>query len=415
MGILDFFSKKDPEDHERKGDAFHETGAYGKAIVEYEQALARLEKTSPWDDGYRNSLREKISASREKLAVTHEKTAAELMEAGHNDDARQYIELAQELTRDPQLKSSLDQHLQNLETQAKKAIQTTLPNFDTGPLIDEPPEEPAGPAQDDEDFTALVGTLPEEVQQPYQSYPAAFKTGYLALNRGDFEQAVKYLSQAMQEHAESRSYIQLELATAYLNLGQYDEACRLAESFIKYRPDALPAYQLLCEIFWETKAFERAEALLSSLPEELTESVAAYILRGETFYHAEKYIEAKEFYRNFLKKYDWHEGVARALAKTHEALGERTNARYVYGEIMNQCRSCHTRLDPEIKQKYADLSLSSGLNTTEVLEMYLSLAREIPENAGEYYQKVSRIYTARGNEEEARRFQLIAEKYEKSE
>ena len=415
MGILNFFSKRDPEDYERKGDAFYETGAYGKAIVEYEQALTKLEKTSPWDDGYRNSLREKIGFSREKLALAHEKTAAELLEAGHHDDARQYIELAQELTRDPKLKSSLDQHLQNLEKQAKKAIQTTLPNFEISNQDDQPQEEPNIPARDDEDFTALVGTLPDDVQQPYLSYPEAFKTGYLALNRGDFEQAVKYLSKAMEEHAESQSYIQLELATACLNLGQYDEACRLAESFIKFRPDALPAYQLLCEIYWETKAFDRADALLSSLPEELAESTAANLLRGETLSKAGKYAEAKEFYRNFLKKYEWNESVARALAETHEALGERTNARYLYGEIMNQCSSCQTRLDPEIKQRYADLSFASGLNTTEVLEMYLSLAREIPQNAADYYDKIGRIYAAQGNEAEARRFQLIAEKYEKEE
>lgn len=415
MGILSIFSKKDPEDYERRGDAYYGTGAYGKAIVEYEQALARLEKTSPWDEGYRNSLREKISDCREKLALTHEKTAAELMEAGHNDDARQYIELAQELTRDPRLKSSLDQHLQNLETQAKKAIQTTLPDFDAPEKNERPQEEPDDPTQDNEYFTALIGTLPEELQKPYQSYPETFKAGYLALNRGDFESAVKHLSRAMQEHAEPQSYIQLELATACLNLGQYDEAGRLAESFLKYRPDALPAYQLLCEIFWETKAFDRAEALLSSLPEKLAESAAAYLLRGESLYQAEKYLEAKEFYHDFLKKYEWHESIARALAKTHEALGERTNARYIYGEIVNQCRSCNSRLDPEIKQKFADLSFASGMNTSEVLEMYLSLAREIPQNAADYYHKISRIYAARGNEEEARRFLLIAEKYENKE
>jgi tetratricopeptide (TPR) repeat protein len=253
------------------------------------------------------------------------------------------------------------------------------------------------------------------VQESYRSYPEAFKTGYLALNRGDFEQAAKYLSQAMQEHEEPQSYIQLELATACLNLGQYDEAGRLAESFIKFRPDALPAYQLLCEIFWETKAFDRADMLLASLPGELAESGAAYLLHGETLYQAGKYAEAKDFYRNFLKKYDWHEGVARSLAKTHEALGERTNARYVYGEIMNQCRSCHARLDPEIKQKFADLSFASGLNTTEVLELYLSLAREVPENAADCYSKISKIYAAQGNMAESRRFELIAEKYENKE
>jgi tetratricopeptide (TPR) repeat protein len=415
MGILNFFSKKDPEHYEQRGDALFETEAYGKAIVEYEQALARLEKTSPWDEGYRNSLREKIGASREKLALAHEKTAAELMEAGHNEDARQYIELAQELTRDPRLQSRLDQHLQNLEKQARKAVQTTLPDFDIPDQHDQPQEQPDSPDQDDEHFAALVGTLPEDVQESYLSYPETFKTGYLALNRGDFKQAVENFSQAMQEHAESQSYIQLELATACLNLGQYDEACRLAEAFIKFRPDALPAYQLLCDIFWETKEFDRAAALLSSLPEELAESTAAYLMRGETLYQAGKYAEAKAFYKDFLKKYDWNEGIARALAKTHEALGERTNARYIYGEILNQCRSCSARPDPEIKQKYADLSFASGLNTTEVLEIYLSLANELPQNAADYYHKISRIYAARNNEEEARRFQLIAEKYENKE
>ena len=80
---------------------------------------------------------------------------------------------------------------------------------------------------------------------------------------------------------------------------------------------------------------------------------------------------------------------------------------------MDQCRGCHARVDPYLKQKYADLSFDSGHNTAEVLELYLSLAQEMPENAADYYQKISRIYTAQGNEVEAQRFQVISEKYEK--
>jgi TolA-binding protein len=143
--------------------------------------------------------------------------------------------------------------------------------------------------------------------------------------------------------------------------------------------------------------------------------VAGFLLRGETLFQAEKYGEAKAFYRDFLKNYEWNESIARALAKTHEALGEMANARNIYSEIMAQCRSCSTRVDPYIKQKFADLSFASGLNTTAVLELYLSLAREIPQNAAEYYQKISSIYSAKGNKEEARRFQQISEKYESRE
>jgi tetratricopeptide (TPR) repeat protein len=297
-----------------------------------------------------------------------------------------------------------------------EAVQTTLPNFDIPDQAAEPEDETVAAEQDDDEhFTALIGTLPEEIQETYRNYPATFKTGYLALNRGDFEQAAENLALAMQELDDPQSYIPLELATACFNLSRYEEACRHAEAFLQHHPDALPAYQLLCEIFWETKSFERAETLLSSLPDDLSESVAGYLLRGETLYHAGKYVEAKAFYREFSKKYEWHEAIAQALAKTHEALGERTNARYIYAEIMDQCSSCHARVDPDLKQKYADLSFDSGHNTTEVLELYLSLAQEIPQNAAEYYQKISRIYSAQGNEVEAQRFQAISDKYEKKE
>jgi tetratricopeptide (TPR) repeat protein len=159
MGILNFFSSKDPEDYEKKGDALFESGAYGKAIAEYERALERLEKSSPWDDGYRQSLRDKIGSCKEQLALEHENTATELMEAGHNDDARQYIELAQELTRDDQLKAKLEQHLKQLDTSDLEAIQATLPNFDNLDQEAEPEDETVAPEQDDEHFTALIGTL----------------------------------------------------------------------------------------------------------------------------------------------------------------------------------------------------------------------------------------------------------------
>jgi len=415
MGILNFFSSKDPEDYEKKGNALFETGAYGKAITVYERALERLAKSSPWDDEYKQSLRDKIGSCKEQLAREHENTATELMAAGHNDDARQYLELARELTRDDQLAAKLEQHLKQLDMSGLEAIQATLPNFDIPDQAAEPEDETVAAQPDDEYFTALIGTLPEEIQESYGNYPETFKTGYLALNRGDFEQAAENLVQAMQEIDDPQSYIPLELATACLNLGRYEEACRHAEAFLAHHPDALPAYQLLCEIFWETKSFDRAETLLASLPDELSESVAGCLMRGETLYHAEKYAEAKAFYREFSKKYEWHEAIARALAKTHEALGERTNARYIYGEIMDQCRSCRARVDPDLKQKYADLSFDSGHNTTEVMELYLSLAQEIPENAADYYQKISRIYSAQGNEIEAQRFQAISEKYEKKE
>jgi tetratricopeptide (TPR) repeat protein len=410
MGLLNFFLSKHPEDYESKGDKSVETGAYGNAIVEYERALERLEKTAPWDDGFRQSLREKIHSSREALVLQHQKTAADMIEAGYHEDAQQYIQLALELTEDPDLLSDLENQKRELEARALEDIQTEEAEVEITDPEETQDDEPVDEEPDDEYFTALVLTLPEDVQKAYREYGDAFKKGYLALNQGDFESAAEYLYQALEENPDPPNYIPLELATACLNLGQFEDGRRLLEEFLQHQPNALPAYQLLCEIFWETKDFDRAEALLSALPGELAKSVAGYVLRGETLYHAENYKEAKAFYRDFLKTYAWNEAIARGLAKTHEALNEMANARNIYREIMDQCHSCHSRIDPYIKQKYADLCFASGLNTTEVLELYLSLVREVPGNKADFYQKVSRIYTAQGNETEARRFELFAEK-----
>ena len=76
---------------------------------------------------------------------------------------------------------------------------------------------------------------------------------------------------------------------------------------------------------------------------------------------------------------------------------------------MNGCQGCGTRIDPLIKQKYADISLETGDYSTDILEIYLGLVQEIPENRTDYYQKISMIYELNGNQEETRRFKSFAE------
>jgi len=407
MSILKLFSSKTPEEHEKKGDELFSFDLWGKAKIEYERALDKLAKTSPHNDALKTRLQEKIRQTKEALALGHEQTADDLIESGFYDDARELYILAQELTRNPKQKKDLEIKLKDLDFQLDRTVEEDLPDLD---VEAQEAQEPEFPEQEDEYFRALCGTLPNEVGKNYLSYGNNFKDGYLALNRGDFTVAADYLSRAMQENLSADSYVPLELATAYLNLGKHAEAQQLLEAFLENQPQALPAYQLLCEIFWERKEFYQADTLLSSVPAELTESIAVYILKGETLFHAGNFSAAKEFYRNFLESYGWNELVARALAKTHEAMNELANARNVYRQIMDECSSCHVRLDPFIKQRYADLCFDSGMYTAEILELYLSLAQEIPANASDYFQKVSRIYTALGNEGEARRFRAIAEK-----
>jgi len=425
MGLLNLFKGKSPREHETRGDSHAQFGAWGRAKIEYEKALEKLGKASPQKPEFVKQLEEKVLNTREKLARDHKKTAEEMLEAEFFEDALQYINLALELTADAQLISELQARSRELKKTINQGIQQEFAEFrvfeDENDDEDEneddektpAPEKEIAPPNDDDYFRALIGRLPDEVQDAYLSYGDDFKAGYAALNQGEFEQAASCLSKAMADATQPDSFIPLELATAYLNLEKFTEARNLLEQFLRNRPEALPAYQMLCELFWEKKEYDAAENLLSSIPPELSESVAVYLLRGENFYQSQRFSEAKQYYQDFLKNFGWNETVARSLAKTHEALNEMANARNIYREIIDQCQSCHARIDPFVKQKYADLCFSAGLFTTEVLELYLSLAQQDPQKVTEFYTKISQIYASQGNEEEALRFEHFAEKYQK--
>jgi predicted Zn-dependent protease len=410
MDLLNIFKGKSPREHEEKGDSHARFNAWGKAKIEYEKALSKLDEKSLQYNELDKRLKEKILHIKESLAHEHKNTAADMLEAEYYEDARQYISLALELTADAHLISELETLSEKMKQGISSGVQQEFAEFK---VFEDDQEEPAAPeeVENDEYFQALIGRLPDDVQEAYLSYGADFQAGYTALNQGEFDRAVSRLSKAMEEGPDPDSFIPLELATAYVNLEKYNQARPLLEQFLQHHPDGLPAYQLLCELLWERSEFDKADTLLASVPQQLSESVAVHILRGETLFHAQKYSESKQYYQDFLKKYGWNESVALALAKTHETLKEMANARKLYREIMAQYQSCHARVDPVVKQKYADLCFSSGLFNTEVLELYLSLAQENPASAAEYYQKISQIYAEQGNKEEAHRFELLSEKY----
>ena len=408
MGFLKTFFNQDPEKTEQKGDVFLKASDWGRAKLEFEKALNALGKTSS-DDVSETRLRDKLVQTKEALAHEHRQTGEDLIEAECYDEAREFFKLALDLTRDPALISDVEKLMHEIARLTAGDIQMEVPQSDLTPLAD---DETYTADQDDETFMALCSALPEEVHEAYLSYGESFKTGYLALNRGDFDLAADDLSHALEENPSPDSIIPLELATAYLNLEKLDEARRLLETFLQHHPDALPGYQVLCEVYWEMGAFDQAEALLADCPDDLKNSLAYVLLRGETLSQAGSHPEAASLYQDFMEAYGWSEPLAIALAGTLEILGDLESAKDLYVEIMDQCRSCHTRIDPLIKRRFADISFDLGRHTSAIMEMYLSLVQDDPENAPLYFQKISRIYASMGNEEEARRFRVFAQQAE---
>lgn len=408
MSLMKLFSGPTAEKLEARGDIFSAAGQWGQAKQVYERALRKREKTEPPDGPHCRTLQEKLRQTQEALAREHYQTARDYLDGGYDEEARETLQLALEISHDPAFRETLAREMAALDGQPESNA-AAAPASTSAPVPHEVEAPTSGHTVSEEEyFQALCHTLPEDVGRVYQSYGADFVTGYVALNTGEFPTAVAHLERALAAAPGPDTYIPLELATAYANSGRMEEARKLLEAFRTHHPDVLPAYQLLCEIYWTEGDFSRVDALLASLPPELAASRAGMQMKGETLYRAGHFKQARDFYRRFLATHGWHETMALELAKALEALNEFSEARSVYADIMGRCRGCRTRIDPRIKHRYAELSFAEGHRGVDILELYLALARERPEEASLYFDRVSQIYFSQGNEREGERFRAFA-------
>ena len=406
MKFSRLFTGKPYHEIEKNADALLQRGEYGFAKLEYEKALFKLAKNSPETPETGDLIEEKIAKCKDALALEHQKAAENLTDAGLYEEAEDLLQLALELVQDEQLAVEIEEQLRGVKARS-------IPHETSGMTVSEEDSEDPGEfgyqESEAEYFAALINTLPEAEQELYLGYGDPFMEGYVKLNQGYFEDAVTLLSQALEADSSSGGFIQLELASAHLNLGNDSEGCSLLEGFLNDFPESLRAYAPLCEIYWQNKQFEQAQRLLMNCPEPLQNSPVIHLLIGETLFHAGQYHDAESHYLDYLNSRGQDEAIALALAKTFEALGSKEKAQKQYSEIINSCQGCGSKIDPLIKQKYADISLETGDHSINILELYLGLVQEIPENRTDYYQKISMIYELNGNETEARRFSSFAE------
>ena len=403
MGFWKRLSGTTPERRERKGDTLFHKGEYGYAKMEYEAALELIERQGTGDVGSGHRVRDKILHSSEALALMRKKEADEMFDSEYYEAAEEAYLLTLELTRDPKLKEAIRSRLRHFGNRQGHDDPEPLPGVRSE---DEPlPPHP----HTDEYFTALCSALPDHMSRAYQTYGEAFRVGYIALNEGDFALASEALERAAEESPGEDTFIPLEIGTAYLNLERYEQAIAVVEQFLAHHPDSLHGYRVLCECLWATGAFDETHEALVSAPEPLRDSLPVQLLHGETFFRAGRYEDAESCYRALIAEHGRDQSILRPLALTHEARDDRREARELYGELMGGARMSGRAPDPFVKARFADLSLDAGDTSTAVLELYLSLVQEDPAHLGHYYEQIIRIYTDRGDEQEARRFRAVAD------
>jgi len=402
MGLFDFFSPKSFESIEEKGDRLVRSNDLGLARLEYEKALSRLEAASSAEvPEHRDRIEMKIHGAGESLALQHKTTAEELIEAACFEEAGELLDLARELTQDPQLGGEID-------TLATEVVPGAIAARQTQELEETLDAEAFDPDDEEGYFLILCSTLPDDIQDAYTALGENFQSGYIALNRGEFESAAVLLNRAMEDQGPDITYVHLELATVYLNLGDSLGARDLLEVFIEVYPESLRAYEVLCEIYWESEDYDLADTLLISCPDTLKTSLPILLLMGETLFRSNKPDEAVSFYLKSNQYLGWNEHISVALARAYEAVNKGEEALATYQEVMAGCKSCHKRVNPFVRQRYAELSYEAGDISGGILETYFALCQEDPENQGHYFGRISDIYKRQGHPAEAKRYHDMA-------
>lgn len=421
MGLFDLFSGRSPEFHEQRGDECTAGRDYGNALLEYEKALEKIDRRFPEKVHLKDRLNGKRKKSADSLAGQHLETAEAVADSGVFEEAREYCRLAMDLAQDEKLKKEIENKL-GAFSQALASLPedpeygpSGAPDWRDEEAVEDEEAEELGewieeaaenPEYDEEIFGVLCSTLPEDLREAYQEYGESFAVGYVALNEGDFEAAAEYLEDALSENS-TPNLIPLELATAYIHLGLHEEASGLLDSFVRENPEQPRAYQLLCEIYWENRAFGRADRLLEGVPESIRETKAILLLKGENRFQQKDYAGAQSIFEHCSALYPKDEIVMRALAKTSEASGAFAEAKQLYAEVINRCLSCGTRTDPFLKRRYAELCFKDGETSSTLLNLYLSLAQDDPDNRPLYFNRISSIFQSKGEHDEAKRYKKL--------
>ena len=401
MGFFSFLGGKSPEEIELAGDKFLKAGEYGVAKLEYEKAAQKAQSRFPEKESLIARLHQKITDAKEFLATAHIANSQELMAAGNDKDALDLLHLALELTGEDQKKEAIQNLIHAHAANSGQAAHRKEPAGMASSDLDE------GDELDDDYFFVLINALPEDIRAAYQGYSPAFRQGYVALNNGDFETAATQLSLAMSLPEPDQPLIPLELATALVHLDQHDRARHLLETFISKNSEDIRAYQTLCDIYWMTEDFDAAMNLIENCPAQIRDTFPIKMLLGETFYQMGQYSAAKDLFAALEKTAGENELVSRALARAWEAIGETETARDIYARILNGCARCGVRLDPFIRQRYAELCFACGERSERLLNLYLSIIQDDPDNKESHYERVYELYTALGEQAEAARYKRL--------
>lgn len=258
MGLMDKLFGRDSAWYVNKAAQNAERKDFGEAMRCYKQAI-ELAKNEE----------EKKTAEDKKAELTHQIFHQALEQAKgflrcHNHEAAQ---------------NAIDRAARHIQDDSERDELNQL--IETGHHMEEEEKMTDERVEGEERVTGLdasdkwnlyVTSLPFDKAQHYDELGDAFKAAWIALQEGNFDDAVSGLEKCYEAH-ESDPYVMVELGRAYFGKGDLEKADHLLRLADDARDD-IETKLLRAEIQWALKRFDVAEEVLQAAhdldPENVT-------------------------------------------------------------------------------------------------------------------------------------------------
>ena len=142
-------------------------------------------------------------------------------------------------------------------------------------------------------------TRPAELTQAERA-EKLYQQGRDALLTGEYDKAVKVLTEAVAADKVGKTSYRLALARAYRYAGQIEPAAKELAAILKAAPDHVEAGQLLGEIHIAEENWAKAAEVLTPLL-KYRHDYTTYHMLAEADYHLDKYPTARKYFEEAIK------------------------------------------------------------------------------------------------------------------
>jgi len=140
----------------------------------------------------------------------------------------------------------------------------------------EVPEE-----DEDEAFVALLGALPDDQADLYESLGASFKSGYVALMQGRLDAAAQHLEPLLEADGDN-AYLQYEVGRLRLLQRRFEDAESLLSEACRRGPDVVSLRHARIEALWGLEDWATAERAVEEAFEIDDELLENFVYAAET-------------------------------------------------------------------------------------------------------------------------------------